>query len=249
MPTCLDVTYCCQALTTTGIWDHQLCLSILSTFLLADGKEMYHHSLITMKATLEDKLKKVRFMEHAAGTTRPSDKELTYTNICDLAKTQYQEAKGVSKWSLAAHAKDSKAPPSTFTQAEVMPFFNIFKRVKPLPSCMVRATTLAIYVERKDIGPTNVQTRLALQQCLTQTLPSPMDTLRIFKMSWTWKSMWEPWTLPRKMRRTASKQANLEKHLSNGHRVNKDCKWMHLALVSQMHTAPVVYYPLDSDSH
>ena len=58
----LDVTYHCQGLTTAGIWDHQLCSSILSAFLLANGDEMYHHSLITMKSTLEDKLKKVRFM-------------------------------------------------------------------------------------------------------------------------------------------------------------------------------------------
>ena len=52
----LDMTYHCQALTTDGIWDHQLCLSILSTFLLADGDELYHHSLITMKVTLHDRI-------------------------------------------------------------------------------------------------------------------------------------------------------------------------------------------------
>ena len=60
----LDVTYGCQALTTAGVRDHQLCSSILSAFFLTDGNEMYHHSLSTMKATLEDELKKVRFMEH-----------------------------------------------------------------------------------------------------------------------------------------------------------------------------------------
>ena len=52
----LDVTYHCQALTTDGIWDHQLCSSILSTFLLAYGDEMYCHALITRKATMEHKL-------------------------------------------------------------------------------------------------------------------------------------------------------------------------------------------------
>ena len=54
----LDVTYHCQSLTTAGILDHQLCLSILSAFLLTNVTEMYHHSLITMKATPKDKLKK-----------------------------------------------------------------------------------------------------------------------------------------------------------------------------------------------
>ena len=88
----LDVTYHCQALATTGVWEHLLCLSILSTFLLADGNKMYCHSLITMKATLEDELKKVRFMEHAAGTTHLHIKGLTYANICNLTEKQYQEA-------------------------------------------------------------------------------------------------------------------------------------------------------------
>ena len=94
----LDVTYNCQALTTAGIWDHQLCSSILLGFLLNDCDELYCHSLITMKVTLEDKLKKVRFIEHAAGMTHLHSKGLTYTDICDLAETQYEEAKGVGKW-------------------------------------------------------------------------------------------------------------------------------------------------------
>ena len=92
----LHVTYHCQALTTAGIWDHQLCSSILSAFLLADGDEMYHHSLITMKAT---------FMEYAAGTNHLGNKGLTYADIGDLGKTQYQEAKGVGKWPPATHTK------------------------------------------------------------------------------------------------------------------------------------------------
>ena len=110
----LDVTYHCQALTTAGIWDHQLFSSILNAFLLTDGDEMYHHALINMNATLEDKLKKVRFMEHATGTTHLDNKGLTYSDICDLAETQYQEAKGEGKWPPASH-RDSKALPSSFT--------------------------------------------------------------------------------------------------------------------------------------
>ena len=124
----LDAAYNCQALTTAGIWDHQICLSILSAFLLTDGDEMYCHSLITMKATLEDELKKVRFMEHAAGTAHLNDKGLTYANICDLAETWYQEAKGVGKWPPATHAKDSKVLPSTFTQTEVHVVIQCFQK-------------------------------------------------------------------------------------------------------------------------
>ena len=82
----------------------------------------------TMKATLEGKLKKVRFMEHASGTTHLHDKGLTYANICVLAKTRYQEAKGVGKWPPATHAKDSNAPPSTFTQAKVHALIQCFQK-------------------------------------------------------------------------------------------------------------------------
>ena len=124
----LDVTYHYQALTAAGVWDHQLCLSILSTHLLADGNEMYCHSHITMKATLEDELKKVRFMEHAAGTTHLHDKGLTYANICDLTETWYQEANGVGKWPPAIHARESKASASSFTQAKVHILVQCFQK-------------------------------------------------------------------------------------------------------------------------
>ena len=93
----LDVTYCCKALTTAGIWDHQLCSSILFAFLCTDGTEIHCHSLIAMKATLEDELRKVRFMDHADGTTHRCSKGGTYGDICDLAKTWYQEGKGMAK--------------------------------------------------------------------------------------------------------------------------------------------------------
>ena len=68
-----------------------------------------------MKVTLEDELKKVKFMEHATGMTHLHDKGLTNADICDLTKTWYQEAKGVGKSPSATHTKDSKAPPSSFT--------------------------------------------------------------------------------------------------------------------------------------
>ena len=124
----LDMTYHCQALTTAGVWDHQLCSSILSTFLLTNGDEMYCHSLIAMKASLEDELKKVRFMEHADGTTQIHRNRLTNAGICDLTETWYEEAKGVGKWPPATHAKDSKAPPSSFTQAEVHTLVQCFQK-------------------------------------------------------------------------------------------------------------------------
>ena len=57
-------------------------------------------------------------MEHAAGTTHLCRKGLTYADICALAETQYQEAKGVGKWPPATHTEDSKALPSSFPHYE-----------------------------------------------------------------------------------------------------------------------------------
>ena len=123
---------------------------------------MYHHSLITVKATLEDEVKKIRFMEYAAGTSVTKDFPMP-TSATSLTKTWHQETKGVGKWPPASHSKDSKALPSTFTQAEVHTLVQLFRRVKPRSSHVTRATTLATFVERKDGGPMNVQTRLASQ--------------------------------------------------------------------------------------
>ena len=67
-------------------------------------------------------------MEHAAGTTHVCNKGLTYLDICDLAETWYQEAKGVGKWPPATHTKDSKAPPSSFTHAEVNTLIQCFQK-------------------------------------------------------------------------------------------------------------------------
>ena len=95
-------------------------------------------------------------MEHAAGATHLQNKGLTYVDICDLTVSRYQEAKGVGKWPSVTHAKESKASHSTFTQAKVHAFVQCFQKVRPLPSHMARAVTLVIFVERKNIGPTNV---------------------------------------------------------------------------------------------
>ena len=95
---------------------------------LTNGNELYCHSLITVKVTLEDELKKVRFMEHAAGMTHLLSKGLTSTDICDLTKTQYQEVKGVGKWPTATHAKDSKALPSSFTHNKAHSLVQCFQK-------------------------------------------------------------------------------------------------------------------------
>ena len=127
----LDVTCHCQALTTAGVWDHLLCSSILSTSLLTDSNEMYCHSLITMKTTLEDELKKVRFMEHAAGTAHLHSKGLTYTIVCDLAETQYQESKGVGKCLLSHTARTPWHCLHPSPDLNFMPLSSASKRASP----------------------------------------------------------------------------------------------------------------------
>ena len=138
-----------------SIWDHELCSSILSTFLHANSNEMYCCSLINMKASLENKC----------------SKGLTYTNIFDLANTRYQEAKGVHTPRTPRHSL------CLLPDLKSMPMSSISQRASPPLGCKTRATTLATFVVKKSIGPTNVQKGLALKPSLTLTLPSPMDDL------------------------------------------------------------------------
>ena len=58
-----------------------------------------------------------------------------------------------------------------------IPLSTAFRRASLPLSHATSATALAMFVERKDIGSTNVQTRLTLQQSLALTLPSPTDAL------------------------------------------------------------------------
>ena len=210
----LDVTYHCRALTTTGVWDHKLCLSILLAFLLADGDELYHHSLITMKVTLEDKLKKVRFMEHTAGMTYLPCKGLTYADINDLAETQYQEAKGVDKWPPATHAKDSKALPSSFTCKEAQSLVQCFQKGQP---------TSWAHDKSNDTCNLCGEKGHCFNKCLNKTCfamkphpntTSPTDILQDLHNILDEKFMWEPQTPP------ASRQTRLEIYSSSRHGVH-----------------------------
>ena len=57
------------------------------------------------------------------------------------------------------------------------PLSNTSRRASPLLNCVTRAMIFVTFVERKDIGPTNVQTRLTSQQSLAPTPLSPTEAL------------------------------------------------------------------------
>ena len=123
-----------------------------------------------------------------------------------------------------------------------MLLFNIFRRVKDPLSCMTRAMTIATFEEKKDIGQQMSKQGLLRNKALPRHHQAQWILFRTFNMSWTWKSMWEPWTLLRRTRRTASKQGKLET-------IPQDCKRMYLSQVLHVYAAAVVYYPLNSDTH
>ena len=154
--TSLDVTHCCQALTTAGIWDHQLHSSILFAFLLTNGNELYCHSLITLKVTREDELKKARFMEHAAGITHLHSKGLSYADIVTLPELGTKKPK---VWVSGLLPHIPRTPrhhllPSPMPKS--MPLSNASRRANPLLSCETREMTLATSVVRKNIGLTKM---------------------------------------------------------------------------------------------
>ena len=94
-------------------------------------------------------------MEHAVGMTHLSDKGLTYADISDPTKTWYQEAKGVGKWPPAAHAKDSKTLPSSFTHNEAHSLVQHFWKSQSTSQPCNKSNNTS-NVDRKDIGPMNV---------------------------------------------------------------------------------------------
>ena len=85
-------------------------------------------------------------------------------------------------------------------------------------------------------------------EALLQHCQAHWMLFRTFKPSRMWKFTWEPQTLPRRRRGTASKQTELEIYSSDRHRVHQACQWMYLSVVLQVHATPVVYSPLDSDA-
>ena len=104
-----------------------------------------------MMVTLEDELKKVRIKEHAAGMTHLLSKGFIYADVCDLAKTQYQEAKGVGSGLLHM----PRTPRHRLSPSPTMkptPLSNAFRRASPPHGHMTRAMTLETFVERKDMG-------------------------------------------------------------------------------------------------
>ena len=126
-------------------------MSILSAFLLTNGDEMYCHSLITMKATLED-------LEPPTFTAKDL-RMLTFVTSSKLG------TKKPRVWVSGLLLHMPRTPrhyllPSP--KPKSMPLSNAFRRASPLPS----HATLVTFAERQDIGLTNVWTTVALQQSL-----------------------------------------------------------------------------------
>ena len=129
------------------------------------------------------------------------------------------------------------------------PLSNAFRRASPPLSSTTRAMKVVTFAERKDTGPTNVQRRLALQQSLTLTLPSPMDAL------WDLQVILDAEIHVGTMA-TAKKDKENRKHTNRVE--NIFLQWAQSPpslsmdippLVLQVHAASVVYYPLNSDAH
>ena len=164
-------------------------------------------------------------MEHAAGTTHLLDKGLPYADICELTETWYQGTKGVGKW-----------PPSYCThQGLQVTAFYLQPSCSPCPcQCFQKGqSTSKLCDKNNDTCNLHGEKGHWANECLNKAHFAAKALLRhhqaqptlfgTFITSWTWKSISKPWTLPRRMRRTARNQAKMEKHSSNGHRVSQDC--------------------------
>ena len=163
-------------------------------------------------------------MEHSAGTTNLHSKGLTYANVCDLVETWYQKSKGVGEWPHSPHAKDSKALPSSFTQAKVHALVQCFEKGQSTSHPQDKSGDTYNLCSEKGHWVNNCLTKACFmtKPCSDTTKPNgypsgPSQCLLHGNSQ--------------DMRRTADKQTRLEIQSSNWHRVHQDRKWTYLPLV------------------
>ena len=117
-------------------------------------------------------------MEHAAGMTHLCSKRLTYADICDFAKNWYQEAKGVGKWPPARHAKDSNAPPSSFTHSEVHSLVQCFQKGQPTSQQHDKSNGTCNLCSEKGHWANKCPNKACFTTKLDLTLQSPTNILQ-----------------------------------------------------------------------
>jgi hypothetical protein len=101
-------------LTTTGQYDHNLTLKMLTTFLLAggSGNEDFRFPLCLVKHRLEQALLDIGFKHKEAANLHIQEQKLTYKYICTHAEDTYRTLHDCVEWPPACHARDLKAPPA-----------------------------------------------------------------------------------------------------------------------------------------
>ena len=152
----LGVTYHCQARSTAGIRDHQLCSSMLSAFLLANSDEMYHHSHSMNSRRLDS-------WSMLLETPKTAAKDLPMPTSVTLLKLGTKNPRVWVSGLLPHMPWTPRHDLCLQPKLKSMPLSSGSKKASPPLSCETRLMTLATFVAKKSIGPMNVQTRLALK--------------------------------------------------------------------------------------
>ena len=115
-----DVSLNHQALqTAAGVYDHRLNSKIIQNLLLADGNDQYKFALLQKQEKLNEALQALRFMTKIEANEYLISRQLTFGDICRLAKDRYRQALGDMTWGPGSNLKDSKTPPGAFSHAQL----------------------------------------------------------------------------------------------------------------------------------
>ena len=100
-------------LETAGVYDHNLTLAMVKSFLTAGGddNESFRFPLRVLKTKLDEALLHIRFMAKKDADAHIITEKLTFRDICRIAESEYKLQKDRGEWPPARNTKDGKAPP------------------------------------------------------------------------------------------------------------------------------------------
>ena len=105
----------CDDLVAAGFFEQSLVLTILESFLLADGSEFYKQSLLQLHSKVHSKILDIRYKHHDDQQRAMEADGISYDDICRIADDLYVTDVAKGRWSPAVSNRDSKTPARAFS--------------------------------------------------------------------------------------------------------------------------------------
>ena len=105
----------CDDLVAASFFEQSLVLTILESFLLADGSEFYKQSLLQLHSKVHSKILDIRYKHHDDQQRAMEADGISYDDICRIADDLYVTDVAKGRWSPAVSNRDSKTPARAFS--------------------------------------------------------------------------------------------------------------------------------------